>query len=481
MPLGLVEAGGELVEVAATAAAPAWRRRRGPGSAAACAAAPGRPVSQRVAEARRATAVAAVENGPSCSISAADVVGPTRLRLRATGVAWRGEAAEVGHQRRQLAQEARAGAGCRRSMSARRSAVASPVALACTMKSATLLLLARERRERAVGVARELGQHPVLAGEDGEHLVGLAQRRVGAVDHLVQLLAAAGEAGAELVEQDRQPLAVRAAHDVVDQVEVDRRAGAARAAAGAGPRRRRRRSAPAPGWPPCPGSHSTNFSPISDCGRTVHLRVRAERGEAVVVDAAARPRPSCRRSRPSTRSRRPWRPATFTSSPGTADGHVVEDRAHLVARRRSPSAPSPRAPPRRAARAQSTTTVSRRRISSGRRGRGGRSRRPRTARSRRARPAWRRPGSAGLAQLEAVEPRCESGYCGQRRRSTSLTRERAEHRLDARVVAVGVVGGGALAELGEPAGQVGRVLAQRVDEVLRAVEASGSCAGRRCR
>ena len=48
-------------------------------------------------------------------------------------------------------------------------------------------------------------------------------------------------------------------------------------------------------------------------------------------------------------------------------------------------------------------------------------------------------------------------------------------------MAVGVVGGGALAELREPAGQVGRVLAQRVDELLRAVERRGSCAGRRSR
>ena len=45
-----------------------------------------------------------------------------------------------------------------------------------------------------------------------------------------------------------------------------------------------------------------------------------------------------------------------------------------------------------------------------------------------------------------------------------------EHRLDARVVAVGVVGVGDLAELGDRAGQVGRVLAQRVHEVLRSVK-----------
>ena len=55
-----------------------------------------------------------------------------------------------------------------------------------------------------------------------EHLVGLLQRRVGAPDDLVEVLAAARHAGAELVEDQRQPLALGLAHRVADQVDVDR-------------------------------------------------------------------------------------------------------------------------------------------------------------------------------------------------------------------------------------------------------------------
>ena len=87
--------------------------------------------------------------------------------------------------------------------------------------------LARERRERGVGVTREVGQDLVLRGEQREDLVDLLERRVGAADDLVELGAAAGDAGAELREDQRQPLPVRQAHDVVDQVEVDRLRGVA--------------------------------------------------------------------------------------------------------------------------------------------------------------------------------------------------------------------------------------------------------------
>ena len=51
----------------------------------------------------------------------------------------------------------------------------------------------------------------VLAGQDLEHLVGVAERRVGAVDDRVEVRAARRQAGAELVEDHRQPLADRLA------------------------------------------------------------------------------------------------------------------------------------------------------------------------------------------------------------------------------------------------------------------------------
>jgi hypothetical protein len=81
-----------------------------------------------------------------------------------------------------------------------------------------------EWRQHAVGLAREAGERAVLVGQDREHAVGLAQRGVRAVDRLVQLVAAAGERRAELVQDQREPLAVRESQRVVDQVQVDRRA-----------------------------------------------------------------------------------------------------------------------------------------------------------------------------------------------------------------------------------------------------------------
>ena len=68
------------------------------------------------------------------------------------------------------------------------------------------------RRSRASGarivsrVDRQLLQRRVLATRGSEHLVDLLQRRVGAPDDRVEVLAAAGDAGAELVEDQRQPL-----------------------------------------------------------------------------------------------------------------------------------------------------------------------------------------------------------------------------------------------------------------------------------
>src|SRR3712207_8253638 len=61
--------------------------------------------------------------------------------------------------------------------------------------------------------------YTTLFRSHGQHLVGLAQRRDGPADGLVELVGAAADAGAQLAEDDREPLAVRPAHDVVDQVD----------------------------------------------------------------------------------------------------------------------------------------------------------------------------------------------------------------------------------------------------------------------
>ena len=53
-------------------------------------------------------------------------------------------------------------------------------------------------------------EHLVLRREQREDLVDLLERRVGAADDLVELGAAAGEAGAELGDDQREPLAGRA-------------------------------------------------------------------------------------------------------------------------------------------------------------------------------------------------------------------------------------------------------------------------------
>ena len=81
--------------------------------------------------------------------------------------------------------------------------------------------VAGQRSEDRVAVAGQVGEHPVLVGEDREDLVGLLERRVGVADGLAQVAAAPGQAGAQLVEDDRQALAVGQAQRVVDQVEVD--------------------------------------------------------------------------------------------------------------------------------------------------------------------------------------------------------------------------------------------------------------------
>ena len=86
----------------------------------------------------------------------------------------------------------------------------------------TLVRLRASGSSARVAVARQAGELAVLESEDVEHPVGLAQGRVGAVDHLAEVVAPRGEAGAEVVEDQAEAVAIGHALDVLDQVEVDR-------------------------------------------------------------------------------------------------------------------------------------------------------------------------------------------------------------------------------------------------------------------
>ena len=101
-----------------------------------------------------------------------------------------------------------------------------------------------ERLQHRVAVGREGLELVALVGEDLEDAVRLAQGGVRAVDHGAEVVAAGGEAGAELVEDDPEAVAVGRPVDVVDQVQVDRLAVRLDAAAGAGPRPAGRRGPP---------------------------------------------------------------------------------------------------------------------------------------------------------------------------------------------------------------------------------------------
>ena len=238
----------------------------------------------------------ACENGPELLDEAVD-----RRRLLAEVGQHRrhlvGQPAEALHRRR----AARAGRPAAWRCSARgrraRSAVAWLATLACVTKSATFGAVAGQRREDRVAVAARLASTRFWRARIVEDLVGLLERRVGVADGLAQVAAAPGQAGAQLVEDDRQALAVGQAQDVVDQVEVDRLGGVrdrqqvlalARPVLDLAQLRRAAGRPAGRGWV---GVHSTNFSPISDCGRIVHSASRAEVVEAGRGRCAARPRP----------------------------------------------------------------------------------------------------------------------------------------------------------------------------------------------
>ena len=153
--------------------------------------------------------------------------------------------------------------------------------------------------------------------EDREHLVELAQRRVGPADHRAQVLAAAREARPELVQDDREALTVRAAHHAADQVLADRRDRVRRgqqvlARAGLAvrdlPQRRRRRIALGARL-----RRDALDQLLADhrLEPDLALGVAAEVLEAGVRRSSAPPRPACRRS---PRGRRRCPPSRRRSS-----------------------------------------------------------------------------------------------------------------------------------------------------------------------
>ncbi len=93
--------------------------------------------------------------------------------------------------------------------------------VACSMKSATCWRTFANGASALSESTASFGEHVVLAGEDRQHAVEFLQRGVGPFDHFVQVAPAAGEAGAEFVDDDRQALAFGQPADVAEQIDVD--------------------------------------------------------------------------------------------------------------------------------------------------------------------------------------------------------------------------------------------------------------------
>jgi hypothetical protein len=80
-----------------------------------------------------------------------------------------------------------------------------------------------EPPDHLVRRADQRTQARAISAQHPEHAARFLQRRVRAPYRGVEVVAAGGEAGAELVEQQREPLVGRRAERRVDEVDVDRR------------------------------------------------------------------------------------------------------------------------------------------------------------------------------------------------------------------------------------------------------------------
>ena len=93
------------------------------------------------------------------------------------------------------------------------------------MKFEIWFFTAGDRRQRRSEFDGQFRQQLVLAGKDAQHLVEFAQRGIRAADDHIQVASAPRQAGAEFVDDDREPLALGQPVQVPEQVDVDRARG----------------------------------------------------------------------------------------------------------------------------------------------------------------------------------------------------------------------------------------------------------------
>ena len=159
---------------------------------------------------------------------------PREERVEARGTAPGGRAAAGsgrGRARRGAPCTARARPGSpagERSVSAsssRRVAAISAVSPASRTNRVTSVLRSSSAPTTVSASAIRRSIVSRLAAEDAQRLARLAQARVGAAQHLAQVVGPTGQPGAQLGHDQPQPVAVGPAQDVVDEVDRDRRAG----------------------------------------------------------------------------------------------------------------------------------------------------------------------------------------------------------------------------------------------------------------
>ena len=86
-----------------------------------------------------------------------------------------------------------------------------------------LLGVVGERGDHRVGVGGQLLEGVRVVGQQVEQVVGLGQRRDRAAQRRLQVARAARDRRAQLVDDQREALAVGQAHDVLNEVGGDRR------------------------------------------------------------------------------------------------------------------------------------------------------------------------------------------------------------------------------------------------------------------
>ncbi len=177
------------------------------------------PATSPVAPSDFSATVEASEKGASASVALVKA-GLARSRSEKTGAAASEKPSQTAHRQAELAQEL--GQLLERGFE-RRAAFGARFGGGAGVgeEAGDAGPLAGEGGEDLLGVGGELGEPVALRGEHAEQAVDIAQDRVGALDHLLDVLAAAGQAGAEFVEDEPEALRIGQPVDVVDQVGVD--------------------------------------------------------------------------------------------------------------------------------------------------------------------------------------------------------------------------------------------------------------------